>query len=179
MTDKRTIGHAANIDATLLAAHPELAVLTLDLPDGDGEPMENERDRLQMDLILDVLDHCWKDRQDFYAAGNMCLCYCSEQARQIIDEVAEPSHTWPAASSPFACWNSMPRWWRNNRRRSPNRPVLRIEPGEHELRTNNYSIPDHMILHRCCRPSGPCCELEAATRGWCQIGGRRWRGQSG
>jgi Uma2 family endonuclease len=91
MTDKRTAGHAADIDATVLAAHPELAVLTLDLPDSDGEPMENERDRLQMNLILDVLDHYWKDRQDFYVAGNMFLYYCSEQARQIIDEVAEPS----------------------------------------------------------------------------------------
>jgi Uma2 family endonuclease len=91
MTDKRTVGHPANIDETLLAAHPELAVLTLDLPDNDGEPMENERDRLQMNLILDVLDHSWKDRQDFYAVGNMFLYYCSEQARQIIDEIAEPS----------------------------------------------------------------------------------------
>ncbi len=89
MTDKRPVGHAAKLDETFLAAHPELAVLTLDLPDNDGEPMENERDRLQMNLVLDVLDHYWKDRQDFYAAGNMFLYYCSEQARQIIDEVAE------------------------------------------------------------------------------------------
>jgi hypothetical protein len=37
MTDKRTVGHAANIDETFLAAHPKLAVLALDLPDSDGE----------------------------------------------------------------------------------------------------------------------------------------------
>jgi hypothetical protein len=79
------------IDKKMLADYPELAVLTLDLPDNDGEPMENERERLQINLILDVLYQHWKDRLDFYAAGNMFLYYCAEQARQIIEEVAEPS----------------------------------------------------------------------------------------
>jgi hypothetical protein len=31
------------IDPALLAAHPELAVLALDLPDSDGEPMETSK----------------------------------------------------------------------------------------------------------------------------------------
>ena len=74
-----------------MAAHPELAILDLDLPDSDGEPMENERERLQIALLLDVLNEYWKDRQDFYTGGNMFLYYSSEQAHQIIDEIAEPA----------------------------------------------------------------------------------------
>jgi Uma2 family endonuclease len=74
----------------MLADYPELAVLTLDLPESDGKPLETERERMQVNLILDVLDQHWQDRQDFYAAGNMFLYYCAEQARQIIAEEADP-----------------------------------------------------------------------------------------
>jgi Uma2 family endonuclease len=79
------------IDEKMLADYPELAVLTLDLPDSDGEPVETERERMQINLLLDVLDQHWQDRQDFYAAGNMFLYYCAEQARQIIAEEADPA----------------------------------------------------------------------------------------
>jgi Uma2 family endonuclease len=89
MNDRRTA--PITIDEKMLADYPELAVLTLDLPDSDGVPMDNARKRLQMNLILDVLDQHWKDRQDFYAGGNMFLYYCAEQARQIIAEEAEPT----------------------------------------------------------------------------------------
>jgi hypothetical protein len=63
------------IDEKMLADYPELAVLTLDLPESDGEPLETERERMQINLLLDVLDQHWQDRQDFYAAGNMFLYY--------------------------------------------------------------------------------------------------------
>jgi Uma2 family endonuclease len=92
MRDKRSIHNSADIDETLLAAHPELAVLALDLPESDGEPMETEREWMQINLLLDSLSYHLRARQDFYAAGNMFLYYCSEQAHQIIDEVAEPTH---------------------------------------------------------------------------------------
>jgi hypothetical protein len=76
MNDRRAV--PLKIDEKVLADHPELAMLTLDLPDSDGESMENERERPQINLILDVLYEHWKDRQDFYAAGNMFLYYCAE-----------------------------------------------------------------------------------------------------
>jgi Uma2 family endonuclease len=79
------------LDPALLVEHPELAVLTLDLPDSDGEPMENERERFQMLLLLDTLEEYWHGRQDFYAAGNMFVYYCAEQAREILAEEAEPT----------------------------------------------------------------------------------------
>ena len=52
-------GTPVEIDPALLAAHPELAVLTLDLPDSDGEPMENEREQFQMLLLRDSLEQYW------------------------------------------------------------------------------------------------------------------------
>jgi hypothetical protein len=94
MNDRRVV--PLKIDEKILADHPELAVLTLDLLDSKGDSGENEPERLQINLILDVLYQRWKDRQDFYSAGSMCLYSCAEQALQITEEVAEPSR--PGAS---------------------------------------------------------------------------------
>jgi Uma2 family endonuclease len=85
-----------------MRAHSELAVLTLDLPDSDGEPMENERERFQILLLLDALNQHWKDRHDFYTGGNMFLYYSAEQAHQIIDEIAEPARPRRAFRGPDA-----------------------------------------------------------------------------
>jgi Uma2 family endonuclease len=46
---------------------------------------------LQINLLLDALAQYWRDRQDFYAAGNMFLYYSTEQARQVLAEEAEPA----------------------------------------------------------------------------------------
>jgi Uma2 family endonuclease len=43
--------------------------------------MDNERERFQLRLLLDALEEYWHGRQDFYAAGNMFVYYCAEQAR--------------------------------------------------------------------------------------------------
>ena len=91
MSEESTVQTRAGLDPALLAAHPELAVLALDLPDSDGEPMENERERFQMLLLLDVLEQYWHDRQDYYAGGNMFVYYSVQQARQILAEEAEPA----------------------------------------------------------------------------------------
>src|SRR4029453_10211805 len=58
-------------------------VLTLDLPDSDGEPMESEREQFQMLLLRDSLMQHWRGRQDVYVAGNMFVYYSAKQARQI------------------------------------------------------------------------------------------------
>ena len=91
MSSERPVRTPIAIDPALLAAHPELAVLTLDLPDSDGEPMENEREQFQMLLLRDSLMQHWRGRQDFYVAGNMFVYYSAEQARQILAEEAEPA----------------------------------------------------------------------------------------
>jgi hypothetical protein len=79
MNDKRPA--PLTIDEKMLADYPELAVLTLDLPDSDGVPMDNARERLQMNLILDVLDQHWKDQRFYDQAGG--------QLALTSDEVAE------------------------------------------------------------------------------------------
>jgi len=80
MSSERPVRTPIEIDPALLAAHPELAVLTLDLPDSDGEPMENEREQFQMLLLRDSLEQYWRGRQDFYMGGNMFVYYSTEQA---------------------------------------------------------------------------------------------------
>jgi len=65
-------------------------VLTLDLPDSDGEPMENEREYFQIALLYEALEQYWHDRQDFYMGGNMFVYYSAEQAHEILAEEADP-----------------------------------------------------------------------------------------
>ena len=84
MRSERPVRAPIAIDSALLAAHPELAVLTLHLPDNDGEPMENEREQCQMLRRRDSLMQHWRGRQDFYVAGNMFVHYSAQQARHIL-----------------------------------------------------------------------------------------------
>ncbi len=91
MSSERTVRTPTEIDPASLKAHPELAVLTMDLPDSDGELMENEREQFQMLLLRDPLEQYWHGRQDFYMGGNMFVYYSTEQARQILAEEADPA----------------------------------------------------------------------------------------
>jgi Uma2 family endonuclease len=54
----------------------------LELPEEDGEPLESEWHRAQINLLIDVVKYRWRDRQDFYAGGNMFIYYSTEQARR-------------------------------------------------------------------------------------------------
>ncbi|MCP4696447.1 MAG: hypothetical protein GY862_06325, partial [Gammaproteobacteria bacterium] len=70
---------------------PEPEGIVLNLPDSDGEPMETERERLQIQLCIDSLYQHWAHRLDFYAAGNTFLYYSAVQAREIIKELENPA----------------------------------------------------------------------------------------
>jgi Uma2 family endonuclease len=52
-----------------------------DLPEEDGEPLETNWHRAQMNLLIDVVTTRWRDRQDFFVGGNMFIYYSPEQAR--------------------------------------------------------------------------------------------------
>lgn len=53
-----------------------------DLPYDDGEAMDSERHRLQMELAIESIRAAWgTERQDAYAAGNMALYFSERQAR--------------------------------------------------------------------------------------------------
>ncbi|MCP4109929.1 MAG: Uma2 family endonuclease [Desulfobacteraceae bacterium] len=70
---------------------PFLKVLeTPDLPGEDGEPMENERERIQISLGIESLDNYWKDRNDFYIGGNMFVYYSLSQAQAVTEELKTP-----------------------------------------------------------------------------------------
>jgi Uma2 family endonuclease len=53
----------------------------IDLPYEDGEPLESNWHRLQINLLGDVLRQHWPERTDFFAGGNMFVYYSLEQAR--------------------------------------------------------------------------------------------------
>jgi Uma2 family endonuclease len=53
----------------------------IDLPDDDGMPLETNWHRGQINLLIDVIRYRWRDRQDFFAGGNMFIYYSLEQAR--------------------------------------------------------------------------------------------------
>ena len=91
MSSERPLRTPIAIDPALLAVHPDLAVLTLNLPDSDGEPMENEREYFQIVLLYEALEQYWRGRQDFYMGGNMFVYYSPEQAHEILAEEADPA----------------------------------------------------------------------------------------
>ena len=53
----------------------------VDLPYEDGEPLESNWHRLQINLLGDVLRQHWPECTDFFAGGNMFVYYSLEQAR--------------------------------------------------------------------------------------------------
>jgi Uma2 family endonuclease len=62
---------------------PELP--NLELPEGDGEPLESDWHVLQIHLLIELVYQHWKPRTDFFAGGNMVIYYSLEQARSVIE----------------------------------------------------------------------------------------------
>lgn len=52
-----------------------------DLIFDDGEPLESNRHRIAMNVLIRSLQQAWADRNDFFTGGNMFVYYSSEQAR--------------------------------------------------------------------------------------------------
>ena len=52
-----------------------------DLVFDDGEPLESNRHRIEMNLLIRSLKHHWADRKDFFVGGNMFIYYSAEQVR--------------------------------------------------------------------------------------------------
>lgn len=53
----------------------------IDLPYDDGEPLETNWHRLQINLLGDMLHQHWSGRTDLFAGGHMFIYYSLEQAR--------------------------------------------------------------------------------------------------
>lgn len=52
-----------------------------DLIFDDGEPLESNRHRIAMNVLIRSLQQAWCDRNDFFTGGNMFVYYNSAQAR--------------------------------------------------------------------------------------------------
>ncbi|HEW97355.1 MAG: Uma2 family endonuclease [Candidatus Parabeggiatoa sp. nov. 3] len=52
-----------------------------DLPSCDGVPMETQRHKMQMDLLIESLDTWLAQRQDGYVGGNMFVYFSTKQVR--------------------------------------------------------------------------------------------------
>jgi Uma2 family endonuclease len=81
-------GDRANLGAMVrrnLADEPDIPVVPPgedELPCDDGEPMETERHRLQMVLLIQSLKTAWARRRDFYVNGNMFVYYSETQVKR-------------------------------------------------------------------------------------------------
>ncbi|WP_448561319.1 Uma2 family endonuclease [Trichothermofontia sp.] len=47
----------------------------------DGEPLESNRHRIAMNVLIRSLQQAWRDRDDYFAGGNMFIYYSRTQAR--------------------------------------------------------------------------------------------------
>ncbi|MFM6339751.1 MAG: Uma2 family endonuclease [Dolichospermum sp.] len=52
-----------------------------DLIFDDGVPLESNRHRIAMNVLIDSLEQAWSDRNDFFTGGNMFIYYSSKQAK--------------------------------------------------------------------------------------------------
>ncbi|BAZ04223.1 Uma2 family endonuclease [Calothrix sp. NIES-3974] len=52
-----------------------------DLIFDDGEPLESNRHRVAMNLLICSLKYHWREQNDFFVGGNMFIYYSSKQAR--------------------------------------------------------------------------------------------------
>lgn len=52
-----------------------------DLIFDDGEPLESNRHRIGMNVLIRSLQQAWTDRDDYFVGGNMFVYYSRTQAR--------------------------------------------------------------------------------------------------
>jgi len=70
---------------TNAADGPEIPVVPPgenELPCSDGEPMETNRHRQQMVLLIQSLKRAWAHRHDYFVAGNMFVYYSEAQVKK-------------------------------------------------------------------------------------------------
>ncbi len=53
-----------------------------ELPCEDGVPLETQRHRHAMNLLIDIIEDHWSDRDDFYAGGNMFFYFSPQQVKR-------------------------------------------------------------------------------------------------
>ncbi|MCS6920082.1 MAG: Uma2 family endonuclease [Fimbriimonadales bacterium] len=62
----------------------EIERLTKLLPTEDGIPMENLWHVMQMHLLIELVNNHWRERDDYFVAGNVFVYYSPEQAEGVV-----------------------------------------------------------------------------------------------
>lgn len=60
---------------------PKVELPILELPTEDGIPLETNWHRVAMNLLIDSIHSHWRDRDDYFAGGNMFIYFSFEQVR--------------------------------------------------------------------------------------------------
>ena len=60
---------------------PQVALPNVSLVETDGVPLESHWHVLQIGLLIELLAYWFRDRNDYYASGNMFIYFSEEQAR--------------------------------------------------------------------------------------------------
>src|SRR5262249_22621129 len=58
-----------------------LPLISGDLPEEDGQPLDSDWHRLAMSLLLEVIWYYFRDRKDFFAGGNMFVYFKANRGR--------------------------------------------------------------------------------------------------
>ncbi|MCX7925766.1 MAG: Uma2 family endonuclease [Fimbriimonadales bacterium] len=62
----------------------EIRRWTAQLPEEDGIPMENFWHCLQIHLLIELVNNYWRERNDYFAAGNVFVYFSPDQAEEVV-----------------------------------------------------------------------------------------------
>ena len=69
------------VDPSLVPDFEELDAFTRQLPETDGVPLESPWHLAAINLMIEILNYVWRDRNDFFCGGNMFLYYSRKHVR--------------------------------------------------------------------------------------------------
>jgi Uma2 family endonuclease len=72
---------AKEVKAMPVETEPQVALPQVQLIETDGVPLESHWHVLQIGLLIELLAYWFRDRNDYYAGGNMFIYFSEEQAR--------------------------------------------------------------------------------------------------
>jgi len=76
--DTGMAAHTASIETKPVGI---ITLPAMELPTEDGEPLESSWHRAEINLLIETIGVHWRNRQDFYAGGNLFVYYSLEQVR--------------------------------------------------------------------------------------------------
>jgi len=110
-----------------------------DLIFDDGEPLESNRHRIAMNVLIQSLQQAWSDRNDYFVGGNMFVYYSRTQARNR--DFKGPGH-WPF--QPGHQREAVPQRKDRQDAHPPHLPKNECQ-NPHPCRNESHGVPYHLI----------------------------------